>query len=76
MAAGITVALGVLTVLVILGPRLIDPLLASDRIETVRAVVIALLANEIGRCGGQTTLPDGTFLFRIEADGAWTITSD
>jgi hypothetical protein len=43
MASGITVGLGVLTVLVILGPALIDPLLASDRIDTVRAVVIALL---------------------------------
>jgi len=30
-------------VLVILGPGLIDPLLASDRVGTVRAVVIALL---------------------------------
>jgi hypothetical protein len=43
VAAGITVALGILTVLVILGPGLIDPLLASDRVGTVRAVVIALL---------------------------------
>ena len=43
VAAGITVALGILTVLVILGPGLNDPLLASDRIDTVRAVVIALL---------------------------------
>jgi len=35
-----------------------------------------LLANEIGRYSGQTTLPEGTFLFQVEADGAWTITSD
>jgi multisubunit Na+/H+ antiporter MnhF subunit len=44
VAAGITVGLGVLTVLVILGPGLIDPLLASDRIDTVRALVVGLLA--------------------------------
>jgi hypothetical protein len=44
VAVGITVGLGVLTVLVILGPGLIDPLLASDRIDTVRAVAIGLLA--------------------------------
>jgi multisubunit Na+/H+ antiporter MnhF subunit len=44
VAVGITVALGVLTVLLILGPGLVDPLLASDRIDTVRAVVVGLLA--------------------------------
>jgi hypothetical protein len=44
VAGVITVALGVLTVLLILGPGLVDPLLASDRIETVRAVVVGLLA--------------------------------
>jgi hypothetical protein len=43
VAAGITVALGVVTVLLFLGPGLIDPLLASDRIDTVRAVAIGLL---------------------------------
>ena len=35
-----------------------------------------LLVNEIGRCGGQTTLPDRTSLIQVEADGGWTITAD
>ena len=41
VAVGITVALGVLTVLLFLGPGLVDPLLASDRIDAVRAVAVA-----------------------------------
>jgi len=32
-----------------------------------------LLVNEIGHYTGQTTLPDGSFLLSITADGAWTI---
>jgi multisubunit Na+/H+ antiporter MnhF subunit len=44
VAVGITVALGVLTVLLFLGPGLVDPLLASDRIDAVRAVIVGLLA--------------------------------
>ena len=35
-----------------------------------------LLVNEIGHYSGQTTLPDGSFLLSINADGAWTITVD
>jgi hypothetical protein len=41
MAVGITVALGTLTMLLILGPGLVDPLLAS--IGAVRAVIVGLL---------------------------------
>jgi len=33
-----------------------------------------LLVNEIGRYSGESLLPDGTLLFEIEADGAWTMT--
>ncbi len=33
-----------------------------------------LLVNEIGQYGGQTTLPAGSFLLSVTADGAWTIT--
>lgn len=32
-----------------------------------------LLVNEIGRYSGESLLPDGTVLFEIEADGAWTM---
>jgi multisubunit Na+/H+ antiporter MnhF subunit len=48
VAAGITVALGVLMVLMILGPGLVDPLLASDTIDTVRGVVIGLVFVVVG----------------------------
>jgi hypothetical protein len=33
-----------------------------------------LLVNEIGRYEGESLLADGTLLFEIEADGAWTMT--
>jgi hypothetical protein len=48
VAAGVTLALGVLTLLVILGPGLVDPLLASDRIDTVRGAVVGLVAVAVG----------------------------
>lgn len=33
-----------------------------------------LLVNEIGSYSGETTLPDGTLLIEVLADGTWTIT--
>jgi hypothetical protein len=35
-----------------------------------------LLVNEIGNFNGQTTLPDGTLLLQVEADGSWSVTPD
>lgn len=33
----------------------------------------SLLANEIGTAKAEDTLPDGTFLVRVEGDGAWIL---
>jgi hypothetical protein len=35
-----------------------------------------LLVNEIGRYSGETTLPDGTLLIEVEADGSWMMTPE